>query len=177
MLARRFIPVSAGAILTQTSDTLFLRLHDGSDLQVSPSWKESISFQVGDIVIPMEVKEIESEPELDGFMRLTRYHYRSARVAGRTVPLIVTTTRHDLPNVVGFVELATTFLVNSARKKILDAPFSDPERGAGWPRWDGKTARKWINSIARISRCVVFPEFRGLGLSSLLAESATRYAR
>ena len=127
--------------------------------------------------MPLKIKEIESEDELDGFTRLTKYHYRGAKGAGRTVPLIVTATRDDLPNVLGFVELATSFLVNSARKKILDTTFSDPERDMGWLRWDSTTSRKWINCIARISRCVVFPEFRGLGLSSLLVDSAIKYAR
>ena len=177
IMTRRFIPVSRGARLTRTPDALLVRLNDGTDLQVSPPWKESMSFQVGDVEIPIEIKEIESEIELDGFFRLTRYHYRGAKGAGRTVPLVVTTSRDDLPNVLGFIELATSFLVNSPRKRILDTVFADAERGVGWRRWDGVTSRKWINCIARISRCVVFPEFRGLGLSSLLVESAVKYAR
>ena len=177
IMTRRFIPVSRGARLTRTQDTLLVRLNDGTDLQVSPPWKESMSFQVGDVDIPIEIKEIESDIELDGFFRLTRYHYRGAKGAGRTVPLVVTTSRDDLPHVLGFIELATSFLVNSPRKRILDTVFADSERGVAWQRWDGATSRKWTNCIARISRCVVFPEFRGLGLSSLLVESAVEYAR
>lgn len=177
IMTRRFVPVSPGATLTRTQSTLLVRLNDGTDLQVSPAWKESMSFQVGDVEIPIEIKEIETEIELDGFFRLTRYHYRGAKGAGRTVPLVVTTSRDDLPHVLGFIELATSFLVNSPRKMILDTAFADAERGVGWLRWDGATSKKWINCIARISRCVVFPEFRGLGLSSLLVESAVKYAR
>lgn len=154
-----------------------MRLNDGTDLQVSPPWRELLSFRVGEVEIPIEIKEIESETELDGFTRLTKYHYRGAKGAGRTVPLVVTTSRHDLPNVLGFIELATSFLVNSARNNILDAAFSDTERGVCWPRWNGATSRVWVNCIARISRCVVFPEFRGLGLSSLLVEGAVKFAR
>ena len=163
--------------MTRTQDALLVKLNDGTDLQVSPPWKASMIFQVGDVEFPIEIKEIESEIELDGFLRLTRYHYRGAKGAGRTVPLVVTTSRDDLPNVLGFIELATSFLVNSPRKRILDTVFVDAERGIGWQRWDGATSRKWINIIARISRCVVFPEFRGLGLSSLLVKSAVKYAR
>ena len=177
LIARRFIPVSRGAKLTRIHDALLVRLKDGTDLQVSPPWKNSMIFHVGDVEIPIEIKEIESEVELDGFLRLTKYHYRGAKGAGRTVPLVVTASRDDLPNVLGFIELATSFLVNSPRKRILDTVFADAERGIGWQRWDGVTSRKWINSIARISRCVVFPEFRGLGLSSLLVKSAIKYAR
>ena len=108
---------------------------------------------------------------------MTKYHYRGAKGAGRTVPLIATTNQDDLPHVLGFIELTTSFLVNSARQKILNSAFSDHDSGVQWVRWDSRTARKWINCIARISRCVVFPEFRGLGLSSLLVNSAVNYAQ
>ena len=177
IVTRRFIPVSPGSTLTKSPDALLVRLKDGTDLHVSPPWKQSVIFRVGEVDIPIEIKEIESEQELDGFTRLTRYHYRGAKGAGRTVPLIVTTSRPDLPAVLGFIELATSFLVNSARNNVLDTAFSDPQRGVGWARWNGITSRKWINCIARISRCVVFPEFRGLGLSSLLVEEAINFAR
>ena len=177
LLTRRFIPVSPGAVLIKTNDALSVKLNDGTDLPVSPPWTESMSLRVGATEIPIEIKEIESQAELDGFLRLTRYHYRGSQGTGRTVPLVVTTPSDDLPNVLGFIELATSFLVNSPRKKILDTAFSDSDRGVGWLRWDGPTSKKWINCIARISRCVVFPEFRGLGLSSVLVESAVQYAR
>ena len=152
-------------------------LEDGSDVQISPSWSKTVQLLVGDSSVPMTVKEIETETELEAFLRLTRYHYRGAKGAGRTVPLIVTADQHDLPKVLGFIELTTSFLVNSARKRILDAQFSDKDSGVAWARWDSQTAKKWINCIARISRCVVFPELRGLGLSSLLVESAVQFAR
>lgn len=176
LLARRFIPVSSGTTLSEVADALFVTLDDGSNVQVSPAWQRHIAFPVGQEMIPLHVKEIESSAELNGFLRLTKYHYRGARGAGRTVPLVVTTSSDELPEVLGFIELATSFLVNSARQKVLDTPFSDTERGVGWIRWDGVTARQWVNCIARISRCVVFPEFRGLGLSSVLVDSAVQYA-
>ena len=174
---RRFVPVSVGAILTETQGSLSLRVADGSDVQISPAWKQTVHLQVGDTTVTLVIKEIESKSELEAFSRLTKYHYRGARSAGRTVPLIISAIQDDLPDALGFIELTTSFLVNSARQKILDAAFSDPAKGIGWTRWDSETARKWINCIARISRCVVFPEFRGLGLSSLLVEAAVQYAK
>ena len=177
LLMRRFAPVSRGAVLTALSGKISLALNDGTDIQVSPSWRQDVSFSVGDLSLELTLKEIESEPELEGFNRLTRYHYRGAKGAGRTVPLVATVSDPQLPLALGFIELTTSFLVNSPRQKILDAPFSDPSRKVAWLRWDGNTARRWINCIARISRCVVFPEFRGLGLSNLLVEAAVEYAR
>ena len=177
LLTRRFAPVSPGNILTQTQDALFLQLGDLSDVQISPPWTQTFPVRVGDLPIDVVVKEIESQSELDGFLRLTKYHYRGARRAGRTVPLIATASHDELPDVLGFIELSSSFLVSSSRQKVLNSAFSDPERRIGWARWDGQTARKWINCIARISRCVVFPELRGLGLSTLLVESAVQYGR
>ena len=177
LLTRRFAPISSGAVLSATPDKLLLRLSDGYDVQVSPAWHEEVSFLTGDFSLNLTLKEIENELELEGFNRLTKYHYRGAKGAGRTVPLVATVSNSELPLVLGFIELTTSFLVSSPRQKILDAPFSDPTRNVAWLRWDGNTARKWINCIARISRCVVFPEFRGLGLSHLLVEAAVKYAR
>ena len=177
ILVRRFAPVAPGAVLTETEEGMFLLMGDGSDLQLSPAWFEEVAYLVGNMPLPLVVKEVESQPELDGFTRLTKYHYRGAKGAGRTVPLIVTTSHVELPLVLGFIELTTGFLVNSPRQKVLDAPFSDPSRDVAWVRWDGTTAKRWINCIARISRCVVFPEFRGLGLSHVLVESAVKYAQ
>ena len=171
------MPVSVGATLIEAQDGLLLRLSDGSHVRISPAWCRTVSLPVGDATVHMVVKEIESKVELEAFTRLTKYHYRGAKGAGRTVPLLVTTDHDDLPDVLGFIELTTSFLVNSARQKILDTAFSDIDSGVHWVRWDSDTARKWINCIVRISRCVVFPEFRGLGLSSVLVESAVEYAR
>jgi ABC-type lipoprotein export system ATPase subunit/GNAT superfamily N-acetyltransferase len=123
------------------------------------------------------IKEIETPAELEGYKRLTEFHYRGAGGAGRRVPLIAVTNVWELPEVVGFIEITSTFLVNTARKTLLDAPFSDPHRGVAWARWTSVTARRFSNSVARISRCVVFPELRGLGLSRLLVDAAVAYAR
>ena len=96
---------------------------------------------------------------------------------GRCVPLIAKIDMWDLPNVVGFIELSSTFIVNTARSRFLNAQFVDKERGFAWQRWDREVAKAFSNSIVRISRCVVYPELRGLGLSRILVEAAARFAK
>ena len=81
-----------------------------------------------------------------------------------------------MPKVVGFVELSSCFLVNVARKKVLDRPFRDAERGAEWKQWDKETAKRCTNVVVRISRCVVYPELRGVGVAGILAEAAKAFA-
>ena len=96
---------------------------------------------------------------------------------GRSVSLIAKVDTWDLPSVIGFIELSSTFIVNTARARFLNAQFVDKELGIAWHKWDAKTAKTFSNSIVRIARCVVYPELRGLGLSNVLVEAAIRYAR
>ena len=173
---RRFAPLGPNDVVVRCDDSVSVLLNDNTELTVEPSWTSSV-HQIADGQLDVTIKEISSEEELLGFNRLTRFHYRGSKGIGRTIPLVAITNHNELPLVAGFIELTTSFLVNSARQKILDSVFSDPDRGVGWTQWNGKTARKWVNSLARISRCVVFPELRGLGLSSILAEEAVNFVR
>ena len=122
------------------------------------------------------VKEMETDAELAGYEALTRHHYRNGAGATRRAPLIAKIKAPDLPEVVGFVEVTSCFLVNVARRKILDAPFADKGRGIEWEQWDMGTTKKYTNVIARISRCVVYPELRGIGVAGVLAEAAKQFA-
>jgi ABC-type ATPase fused to a predicted acetyltransferase domain len=65
--------------------------------------------------------------------------------------------------------------MNTARKAILDAPFQ--AENISWEAWDKETGRQYIHVIVRIARCVVYPEFRGLGLGQLLIKHAAEFAR
>ena len=49
--------------------------------------------------------------------------------------------------------------------------------GIAWDRWDMDIQRRYIHLNVRIARCVVYPEFRGLGIGQLLVEHAARFAR
>jgi len=77
--------------------------------------------------------------------------------------------------VIGYIELATPFFVNKARAAVLDAPFAYD--GITWERWNADTLRKYIHVLVRVSRTVVYPEFRGLGVGQLLVKHAARFAK
>lgn len=173
---RRFAPLGTNDVVVKRDNGLSVLLNDNSEVIVEPRWTSSERV-IADGQLRFTVREIGSSDELRGFERLTKFHYRGSKGTGRTIPLVAITNHDELPLVAGFIELTTSFLVNSARRKILDSVFSDPDRGVGWTQWNSKTARKWVNSVARISRCVVFPELRGLGLSSVLVEEAVSYVR
>jgi ABC-type ATPase with predicted acetyltransferase domain len=167
--------VGKGDTVLDAKGQLSVRLASGDFLPLTPCWSYRDQLDVPGLGA-VTVKEIETSEELEGYERLTRLHYRGGGGAGRRVPLVAIVEAWELPRVVGFVELTSTFLVNTALARVLDTRFVDPSRRIAWSRWDTATIRKFGNSIARISRCVVFSELRGLGLSKILTRAAKSYA-
>lgn len=184
MSVRRFAPVGKGDTLAQSGEDLFVKLSKANGcVRLNPAWETTETLEVGGD-LPILVKEIETTEELEGYQRLTEYHYRGNGGVGRRVPLIACIDCWELPSVVGFIELASSFLVNTARTRILDTRFSDPSRGVAWTRWktnavNAGTTKSAVphNSVVRISRCVVFPELRGVGLAGVLVDAAVAFAQ
>ena len=175
---RPFSAVSRNDLLRQDADGIWVKLRNmDGEVQISPAWRSRKSLRINGRAIPFTIKEIETKEEWEGYESLTRFHYRGRGGVGRRVPLIAVFNTWDIPRVAGFVELSSSMLVNVARKKILDAPFEDKELGIKWKQWDMKTAKKYNNALVRISRCVVYPELRGLGLAATLTNAAVDYAR
>jgi len=143
---------------------------------LKPIYRASDYFEIGDDPLRVVFKEIKTNEELEGYKRLSDFHYRGAVLHGRRVPIIATVRHPLLPNVIGYVELATSFLMNKPRSRLLSGHFTD-NNGIAWKKWDLHAMRTKTNLIVRIARCVVYPELRGLGLSRLLLEHAFRYAK
>jgi ABC-type lipoprotein export system ATPase subunit/GNAT superfamily N-acetyltransferase len=127
------------------------------------------------MTLDLLIKEITEADEFAGYLGLTRHHYRGKAVASRTARLVVRSFDPSYPKVLGYVELATPFFMNKARAAVFDAPFR--AHGVAWKEWDSTALRTSIHCIVRIARCVVSPEFRGVGLGQLLVEHAIRFAR
>lgn len=154
---------------------LVSKVSDNS-VAVSPVWQKEETIVVCRRKLNIIAKEIETAEELAGYEALTRHHYRSGVSVARRAIIIAKIDTEDLPSVVGFVEISSCFLVCVPRKRILDVPFEDGERGIKWERWDIETAKKYTNATARISRCVVYPEVRGIGIAGILANAAKCFA-
>ena len=146
------------------------------EVVIHPTWHKEHHLNVLGQPMSLVIKEIEHHTELDGYEKLTNHHYKSGPGPGRRAPLVATLCNPNLPHVVGFVEVCSAFLVNVPRKSLLDAPYVDHCMNVSWERWDIETAKKYINVVARISRCVVLPELRGLGLATMLADAAAEFA-
>lgn len=143
--------------------------------QILPVFIARDELCLGDLRIELLVKEITELEEYEAVQSLANYHYRDAKLYGRTARIIARTFHPLYPRVLGYIELATPFYMNKARAKILDAPFSC--NGISWEHWDRETTRKYIHLMARIARCVVYPEFRGLGLGQILVKHAIEFAK
>ncbi len=130
---------------------------------------------VGGFQLEMLIKEITETEEFQAYRSLAEFHYRNHLIHGRTARLIARAFHPMYPQVLGYVELATPFYMNKARAAVLNAPFRLD--GISWDAWDMPTMRRYIHLIVRIARCVVYPEFRGLGLGQILVRHAAEFAR
>ena len=140
MAVRRFAPVGKGDAVTRVGESLYVQLRKADKrVQLTPAWETSTKLSVP-TDIPVVVKEIETADELNGYQRLTEYHYRGNGGVGRRVPLIACVDTWELPPVVGFIELASSFLVNTARTRVLDTRFSGLLAGSRLDTVEGDTS-------------------------------------
>lgn len=142
---------------------------------ISPTYVATDHLHVGNLALDFVFKEITSNSEWAAYESLTDYHYRSHMHHGRTAKLVILSFAPFYPRVVGYVELATPFYMNKPRSRVLDAPFCS--EAVSWQRWNMPTIRQFIHVIVRIARCVIYPEFRGMGLGKLLVRHAAAFAR
>ncbi|WP_369059058.1 hypothetical protein ABOZ73_15695 [Caulobacter sp. 73W] len=174
---RRFFPAGKGDRLriSNTGIDVFLR-HDGCWLPLEPAWRWSATLPLGVEKINLTFKEIETPEEMAQFESLRRFHYRGGGGAGRTVPILASGDLWDLPSVLGFIEVSSSMIANTARKKFFSTPYREPN-GLHWQEWDTATSKRYSSAISRISRFVIHPEIRGLGIAKHFMEAAREYSR
>jgi ABC-type ATPase with predicted acetyltransferase domain len=172
---RRYCCLGPGDDLVLRRSGAVARCMNG-EATILPLYKRRAKLVFGGREIKLFVKELESQDELEGYHRLEEYHYRGTVLHGRRVPLVVCSRDPLLPRVLGYIELSTAFMMNKPRSAVFDSKF-DGGDGISWARWDKKAVRSFTNVVVRIARCVVSPEFRGLGIARVLVEHAIRFAR
>ena len=95
---------------------------------------------------------------------LEQFHYRGKglnKIVGRRTVLLADSGQHGI---IGYGVLAATVAAAKPRFALFDTNFGKQMRS------------KLINQIVRIPRIVVHPEFRGLGLGTLIAKHLVQYA-
>lgn len=175
--SRRYLPLGRDDIISGTGDTLaVLAKRDDTWISIGAPWSKRVAVDLAGIPLSITFKEIDSAAELQLFQQLRQFHYRGGGGAGRTLPLIGTVDVPDLPRVIGFVELTSAMIANTARKRFFDGPYREAD-GLGWGAWDRATSRNLSSLICRISRFVIHPELRGLGLARHFSKAAIEFAR
>lgn len=158
-----------------TSDkTVNVICKHGGTVTILPIYAEREALQLGDHQVGLLIKEVTEDEEYQAIQSLTEFHYRNNVVYGRTAKLIIRAFNPLFPKVLGYIELASPLYMNKARANILNAPFR--QNGISWSRWDKDATRTYINLMVRIARCVIYPEFRGLGLGQMLVRHAAKFA-
>lgn len=155
-------------------DLLLLKCQKGFT-QLSPIYSVETHLQIGDLCIPITIKEINQQDEYDGYISLTQYHYRNKTLFGRHAPLVAVSNHPLLPKVIGYIELTSAFFVNTPRRTMLDEPTR--LNGFAWESWTKDVMRERIPLFVRIARCVVHPELRAMGLGRILIQNAADFAR
>lgn len=173
---RRFAPVGQGDYVRREGEELevFVR-NDQHWAPLSSAWVRNSSANLGGASAPLTFKEVETPEEFEQFEQLKRLHYRSGSGVGRTVPIIAVAHRWDLPLVLGFLEISSSMIASTARKRFFSGSFFE-NKAIQWNTWNSTTARSYSNLICRISRFVIHPELRGSGLAAQFLDAAKDYA-
>ena len=160
----------------RNEDDIFVQCLNGPAI-IKPIYIANDSIKIGLRSIPLIIKEPDTVDELIGYHKLEDYHYRGKMLHGRRVPLVVTSNDPLLPNVLGYIELTTSFMMSKPRAELFNSTFNDGIGIISWTSWNTDSMKHYTNVVVRIARCVVSPEFRGLGLSSLLVRHAIAFAK
>lgn len=166
--------VTGGECILLNSHEAYVRCHDGV-AQLLPSYVAVETINLGSIRLELIIKEITTADELASYESLAEYHYRDQPLFGRTARLIIQAFHPSYPRTIGYIELATPFYMSKSRTDLLNRPFRNGN--AQWKSWDKETARKSTNLIVRVARCVIYPEFRGIGLGQRLIFHAQEFAK
>jgi len=170
---------------------LSLEDHD-STIPVTPNFEKNEVLKLGDTTIQFLVKEITTRSELDDYLFLEGYHYKTSSAIisdesdnignkhigtsnGRRSVLMCYMRYSGNWIPVGYIELQMPLLMVKPRHVLFNHPYEHPSRPIKWESWNLETIRENVNLIVRIARVVTSPDLRGLGLAHILVKSAKQF--
>ncbi|MCA3034214.1 MAG: ATP-binding cassette domain-containing protein [Rhodocyclaceae bacterium] len=170
-------------------------------IRISPHFESEASIRVGAESVSIRVKELTSVEDVDSYAFLEAFHYRTSApivdqedsqdetesvaasgssatsTGGRKAVLLCSAKMGAKWNPVGYIELQMPLLMVKPRHELLSMPYEHTSRPVQWKEWNQHSIREYVNCIVRIARVVTSPEFRGLGVSRVLVDTAKQYAR
>ncbi len=154
-----------------------LRVVSNGSITIHPCYESTHTVRLGKETLDLNISEPLSQEDWKHIDQLRGYHYRERLPFGRR-GVLVATTKSDFPGSighlpVGFIEVGFAPICNSARDKVLDAEFHQGE--IAWNRWRHAERGKYGHLIMGVSRVVVHPDYRGVGLGSELLKHCVQY--
>jgi ABC-type transport system involved in cytochrome c biogenesis ATPase subunit/GNAT superfamily N-acetyltransferase len=160
---------------------------DEDGIVVVPHFQSHQELRFGDERLKIVLTEIESDDQLAEYKRLEQFHYKGVDLhgtgedvvkgtGGRKAILLAVVSRGQMSRAVGYIEIQMPMLMCKPRHDLFGRPYENATKGVSWKTWLGDGQRH-VNRIARIARVVVDPEFRGIGISTLLVEGTKTFCR
>ena len=160
----------------------------GGLIRVLPHFEFEKEVRIGDLTIPIRIHEPVSADELTALQGLEQFHYKTfssdgegegktQSVGGRKGVLLVSAKVGASYTPVGYIELHMPLLMVKPRHDLFNHGFTHPSRPISWDAWDQHAIRRYVNTIVRVARVVVHPEYRGLGLARICLDAGKAYAR
>lgn len=165
---------------------------DADRIQITPHYEKTQTIKIGSTEFQIKLTEITTQADLDDYLFLESFHYKSSSSslnsddeqieatvsAGGRRAVIMCYLRDGLRmQAVGYIELQMPLLMVKPRHELFASPFNHSRRPISWEKWDQHAIKKHVNTIVRIARVVVAPEFRGLGLAKILIKHAKDYSQ
>jgi len=166
--------IGPGDLLSLNPPRLYVVCVNGL-AQVLPPFLAVSEHKIAGKLLDICIKEPTTDYEKNAIEFLRNFHYRKGSPFGRRASLVAKVQWEGQDQVIGFIELSSAPLLNSARDRVLNDRFQS--NTISWTKWGYDTRRKFAKTIVEISRVVVHPQFRSFGVSRLLLEHAFRYAR
>lgn len=171
---------------SSTNPTLTVQTPSGGGIPVLPRFENFRDVKFGTENISLVITEIGSDLELGEYQRLGQFHYKGIdlqsdsghptpkETGGRKAILLVSARKESSSRAIGYIEIQMPLLMCKPRHDFFSRPFTSKAAKIKWNTWLGD-GQKYVNRIARIARVVVDPEFRGVGISSILVEEAKKF--
>jgi len=167
-------PLSKRDNLILKNKSLYVKCSNGF-AKLLPPFKKNTTIVLGNKKIEIVIKEITNPKEIQGYEYLRKFHYRNNGNSFGRQAILVAALKSVPFTVLGFIQISSPPILNKARANFLDTKFC--ENSIGWTSWDKQTSIKYSKLIAEISRVVVHPEYRNLGIAQELLKSSFLYAR
>ena len=165
---------------------------NSNKIKVLPLWQVTDHIVLGDQKFNLIIKEIENKEDLDNFLYLENFHYRTHSIieseydeaflkkegeGGSKKAVLICYVQYGRRNVpAGYIQLEQPLQMVKPRHVALNRPFKSKKHDVEWNEWKLNEIKKYVNQIVRIARIVTSPEFRGIGLSSIIINHAKNFA-